>query len=142
MKLLRILRGVPGSGKSTYAKTLQKEYIRLGYTVAHYEEDMYFIKEDGYYAWNPKLLDNARRWCQNSVRRALSCCDVVIVSNTTRFKKDVDDYIAIANECGADYIVTRLTGKFKNVHDVPEDTVKQMEDTLEPYPGEEVRCPG
>ena len=82
---------------------------------------------------------NSQNWTGNNT---LSCCDVVIVSNTSRFKKDVDDYIAIANECGANYLVTRLTGKFKNVHDVPEDTVKQMEDTLEPYPGEEVRCPG
>lgn len=41
MSKLIVFRGLPGSGKSTMAKSLQKSYIGAGYTTALYEADMY-----------------------------------------------------------------------------------------------------
>ena len=49
MKKLIILRGVPGSGKSTYAKNLIKYLTDVGFTAVSYEADTYFYDKDGNY---------------------------------------------------------------------------------------------
>jgi adenylate kinase family enzyme len=41
---LIIIRGLPGSGKSTFAKSYFNGYI-------HLEADMYFVQPDGSYDW-------------------------------------------------------------------------------------------
>lgn len=136
MKKLVIIRGVPGSGKSTHANSLIKAYQSEGRTTAHFEADMFFTHEDGSYHWNPKQIGFAHQWCQNQVREALKTCDVVIVSNTSVKKRDVDVYVNIAKEAGAEYDIYRMFGKFKNVHAVPAETVQKMLDSFEDYPGE------
>ena len=41
MKKLIILRGVPGSGKSTYAKNLVKYLTDVGFTAVSFEADTF-----------------------------------------------------------------------------------------------------
>ena len=73
MKELILLRGLPGNGKSTFAKV-------IGGT--HYEADMYFM-EDGIYNFDPSGLKDAHAWCRNSTETAMRRGeDKVIVSNT------------------------------------------------------------
>lgn len=136
MKKLVIIRGIPGSGKSTHASGLIKAYQSEGRTTAHFEADMFFTHEDGSYHWNPKQIGFAHQWCQNKVREALQNCDVVIVSNTSVKKKDVDIYVKIAEEAGAKYDIYRMFGQYPNVHAVPAETVQKMLESFEDYPGE------
>ena len=63
MKKLVIIRGIPGSGKSTHASGLIKAYQSEGRTTAHFEADMFFTHEDGSYHWNPKQIGFAHQWC-------------------------------------------------------------------------------
>ena len=42
MKKLILLRGIPGSGKSTFAKSISNE------STGHIESDMFFIKDGEY----------------------------------------------------------------------------------------------
>jgi len=51
-KVLYIVRGIPGSGKSTFAKTLGGN---------HYEADMYFIGESGNYNFDPTKIKDAHQ---------------------------------------------------------------------------------
>lgn len=53
MKELFLLRGLPGAGKSTLAKTIGGK---------HFEADMYFIK-DGEYKFEADKLKMAHNWC-------------------------------------------------------------------------------
>ncbi len=57
-KILYLLRGLPGAGKSTLAKSIGAIY---------FEADMFFM-EGNEYKFNPLKLKDAHAWCQNQVR--------------------------------------------------------------------------
>lgn len=136
MKKLIILRGIPGSGKTTRANELMQYYIKENKTVSHYEADMFFTKPDGTYDWKPNLVGVAHKWCQDKVRNALDNCDVVIVANTSLTTAEVDTYVEIGKAAGANIVIQRLTGNYQNVHKVPEETLQKMKEKLQDYPGE------
>jgi hypothetical protein len=130
MKELILLRGLPGSGKSTAAKLIGAN----GAGYAHFEADMYFMK-DGKYTFDPSKLRFAHEWCRNETERAMTNPDisVVIVSNTFTQEWEMENYINLAKQ--HDYRVTSLIVENRhggvNVHGVPEDKMKQMRDRFE-----------
>jgi len=61
-KVLYIVRGIPGSGKSTFAKRLVGEDFLVC------EADKYFInQENGKYEFDISKIKDAHKWCQNIV---------------------------------------------------------------------------
>ena len=61
-KILYIVRGVPGSGKSTFAKRL------VGDDFLVCEADKYFVdKETGEYNFDFTKIKDAHKFCQNTV---------------------------------------------------------------------------
>lgn len=118
MKLI-LVRGLPGSGKSTIAKKLGILY--------HYEADQYFIK-DGEYVFDATKLHRAHSWCQSMVRDALVGGHDVVVSNTFTTIKELRPYFDMAAELGIVPNVIVAQGNFKNVHNVPEESLKRMRD--------------
>lgn len=136
MKKLVILRGAPGSGKTTFANRIIENVRRKGQKGSSWEADSYFVKEDGSYQWDPTQLGAAHKWCRDSVDRALKTDDVVIVANTNIRKRDVDTYVKIAQDNGAQVEIYRLINKFANVHGVPAEAVQRMRDSLESVNGE------
>lgn len=134
-KILYILRGVPGSGKSTYANEIMSNLRdRIG---EHYEADMYFM-DNGKYNWNADKLYFAHKWCYFSVCKAMDkpSNDYVIVSNTFVANKDIKPYVKAAEERGWDVSILRLENNFNNVHSVPNEVVQAMLDKFQDYPGE------
>jgi predicted kinase len=78
MKKLIIMRGPPGSGKSTQAQALATYY---GGEV--FSTDDYFINDIGQYVFDAKALTKAHAWNQQRVSKALqSGAPCVIVDNT------------------------------------------------------------
>ena len=63
-KILYIVRGVPGSGKSTYAKSLMAGKM----SASHWETDMWFM-DDKVYKFDPTKLADYHRECQRCVLR-------------------------------------------------------------------------
>lgn len=129
---LVVIRGAPGSGKSTYAK----KFIDLGYS--HYEADMYFVDEKDNYNFDKTKLYLAHRWCQEKVCQTLQRGENVVVSNTSTTLKEVQTYIDIAKYCNVPVRVIRMTGDYGNIHGVPEETLKKMKERFQDYPGEEL----
>jgi predicted kinase len=129
MKTLYLVRGVPGSGKSTFAKT-------LGGT--HFETDNYFMA-DGEYKFDFTKLREAHKWCQDSVNTAMILNhttgqnEVIVVSNTFTQEWEMESYYKMAETWGYrvfSVIVENRHGGV-NQHGVPDDKLEIMKNRFE-----------
>mgnify|MGYP006296996877 CR=1 FL=1 len=131
LKLI-LIRGISGSGKTTYAKKLMQDDPSL----KHYEADMYFY-QDGKYNFNPQKLKDAHAWCKNKTEDALKNGTSVIVSNTFTQKWEIEPYIQLGKKYGAQVIIKKATGNYQNVHGVPDEALERMRSRWENLDGEE-----
>ena len=116
--MLRIHRGLPGSGKSTGAEQV------AGYV--HVEADMYFM-QNGEYVYDSSKLSAAHAWCFDRVSELLLNDEDVIVSNTFTTAKELRPYIKFAEENGISVMVYTFTKNYGSTHDVPDATMEKME---------------
>ena len=136
MAKLYIIRGIPGSGKSTYAEMLKKDLWEEGHDVARFEADDYWMK-DGQYKIDLKRLPMAHQWCFDKTFNAFTKgCDTVIVSNTFTTMKEMSPYINEAKNRNLEIVVYRMGNEFKNVHNVPEEVIEKMKARFEDYENE------
>lgn len=126
--MLILVRGLPGSGKSTFAV---KEFPKF----QHFETDMYFVK-DGVYDFNPLKLKLAHEWCQKEVRKALTEGKDVVVSNTFSMQWEMDPYLDMADALGHNVKVYRLMNEYGSIHNVPEEAIERMRVRFQNIPGE------
>jgi predicted kinase len=124
-KVLNIVRGIPGSGKSTFAKTLGGQ---------HYEADMFFINENGEYQFDFAKIKEAHQWCQGMVKGDMILeYPKIVVSNTFTQEWEMEPYIEMAKEYG--YTVFTIVVENRhggvNVHNVPEDILNNMKNRFE-----------
>ena len=117
---LVLIRGLPGSGKSTIARTLHEAGFEW------FEADFYHLNADGDYCYNPANVQVAHKWCQNEARKALEAGRRVVVSNTFTRRFEIEPYFEMAESLGIKPNVLVATGKFENVHGVPADVVEKM----------------
>ena len=121
-----MIRGVPGSTKTTRARQLALE---LGIT-DYYEADMFFMM-GGVYRWSASRLKDAHTWCQNKTKDALLNGKSVIVANCFVRKWEMKFYLDLAQELGIKVVVEVMEGKYDNVHGVPQDKIEQMRKNFE-----------
>jgi tRNA uridine 5-carbamoylmethylation protein Kti12 len=131
LKLI-LIRGISGSGKTTYAKKLMQDDPSL----SHYEADMYFYKDESY-AFNPSKLKDAHAWCKAKTEEDLRNGKSVIVSNTFTQKWEIEPYIQLGKRYGADVILKKATGNYQNIHGVPPEALDRMRSRWEDLEGEE-----
>jgi len=128
MKRVVILRGIPGCGKSTYAKTL------LNATIV--STDDFFIDETGKYERVDEKLTEAHTDCLRKFLTVLKRGDeIVVVDNTNINPVDVAPYYALAQVYGhVPEVVTfecpaSIAGP-RNTHGVPQEHVNRLEQSL------------
>ena len=132
LKLI-LIRGVSGSGKTTYAKKLIKQDPSL----SHYEADMYFY-QNGKYNFNPQKLKAAHDWCKAQTEIDLMSGKSVIVSNTFTQKWEIEPYIELGKKYGAQILIKKATGNYKNVHGVPDEALERMRSRWQDVENEEL----
>lgn len=118
---LILLRGLPGSGKSSFAKT-------LNHNGNHFEADMYFYK-DGKYNFNPDELFKAHSWCFNKTKYAMQQNqETIVVSNTFTRKRELAQYMELANEFNYKVVSLIVENRHGNesIHNVPKETMEKM----------------
>ena len=117
---LVIIRGIPGAGKSTYAREAYP-------THTNFEADTYFIQQDGTYSFDPRQLPAAHNWCYRQALRSLKRGQNVVVSNTFTQPWEVTRYIEMVETLPQLSIkVITLTSEYDNVHGVPPEKVAIM----------------
>ena len=119
--MLTLIRGLPGSGKSTMAK---------GMPGIHIEADQYFVR-DGVYSFDRAKLSEAHAWCLRETETALRNGHRVNVSNTFTQRWEMQPYIGLAASLGVPVDVIEATGNWPNVHSVPDDAIARMRDRWE-----------
>ena len=120
---LILIRGIPGSGKSTMARELMKVI-----DAKHYEADMYYLDADGNYNFIPSQIKYAHEWCQCNASLALSLGFNVIVSNTFTTKKEMKPYLIMDH---ANIAIFEAKGDYETIHNVPEETINKMKNRWE-----------
>lgn len=125
---LIIIRGLPGSGKSTKAKEIVKE---IDFAV-HLEADMFHMI-DGTYCFMTANIGDAHKWCQSQTAFWLNRGRTVIVSNTFTTIKEMEPYFELGKKYGAFIDVVEMKGDYGNIHDVPVEVLEKMKNRWEKY---------
>lgn len=165
-KKVIILRGISGSGKSSYVSGLDNPKVvtaddyflepapNYDYGLGFGEIEPPFPvtrKSDSevfFYKFNPALLGQAHAWCFGEFINALnSGAKTVVVDNTNIHVWEFENYIQLAGIMGYEVEVktfkpvtleeVRLCAK-RNAHNVPADIVMKMAFEFEDYELEEI----
>lgn len=120
---LYLIRGVPGSGKSTFAQSLLDKFV----VQRAYEADDYFM-QGGEYRFDFNLLEDAHYQCRRNTWLALYEGMSVAVSNTSCAEWEVETYAIIARETEANFVSIIVENRHdgKNIHGCPDAKVEQM----------------
>lgn len=126
MSEIILIRGLPGSGKTTMAHKIATKH---GHVVM--EADLYFYDEKGVYDFDPKELKKAHCWCQMQVSRLMYHNKNIVVANTFIRKWEMEPYYKLADDYGYFINVIVCSNNYGSIHHVPDWKIKQMEDTWE-----------
>lgn len=126
MKLV-LIRGLPGSGKTTMAKSRFPDF-------KHFEADQYFTDSNGNYVFVPSQIKDAHATCQNCTELALMFDQDAVVSNTFTQVWEMQPYIDMAKKYGYELEVITATGEYESIHNVPKEAIARMRARWEAYP--------
>jgi predicted kinase len=133
MQTLTLVRGLPGSGKSSFAGLLASNNKSVVLSA-----DDYFTK-NGVYSFDPQKLPQAHEYCQIMTKVQIENFCSVIVANTFSQRWEMEPYIRIAKEKNIRlHIVDVFDGGLtneelsrRNVHNVPLDVIATMRNRWE-----------
>ncbi|MDF3818593.1 AAA family ATPase [Leptospira sp. 96542] len=123
-KTLLVLRGIPGSGKTTLAKT-----ISLSNGAPIFSIDSYFETDSGEYEFDYKKNHLAYKECESKTKQALmDDVPFVIVDNTFTLDWELEPYSRLANEFGYRFFVVTVENRHggSNVHGISNEQINKM----------------
>lgn len=118
-KDLIIVRGIPNSGKSTFAALLSKAICCA---------DDYFM-HNGKYVWKAEKVSMAHEWCQRKCRRFMKKgIKRIVIANTNTTVRELQPYMDLARQFDYKFfsIIIETRHNNKNSHNVPEITLDKM----------------
>jgi len=127
---LILLRGLPGSGKSTLGEVILKTY-GLNNTNDVLSADDFFVDEKGNYNFDFSKLKEAHNSCQlKCAERMKLQLSKIVVANTFTQDWEMQSYFDMADRYNyrVHSIIVENRHDSKNIHNVPEDKVQIMKD--------------
>ncbi|TAG47216.1 MAG: ATP-binding protein [Betaproteobacteria bacterium] len=123
-----ILRGLPGSGKSTFAKRLAAEH---GFT--HLEADDHFYVK-GEYRFDPARAADAHALVARDALSAMLGGQRIVVANTHVRLWEMAAVVGAATLAQKRFCFVECRGEFGNVHGVPAEVIAAMRERWEALP--------
>lgn len=144
---LFIIRGLPGSGKTTFAQRIVDNGFKQGVQVMHNETDHFHqfvsMREDGspelLYEFNRKLVGAAHDYCYGCTIKGLVQGHSVVVSNGFTTKREINRYVNGVKRCGLYKVkirIIRMINDFGSIHNVPNSVIRNKKKAFEDYPNE------
>lgn len=126
-----IMRGIPGSGKSTYVRDQLASKFSRGMYVS---TDDFFVCGSTY-RFDPKRISEAHASCLRHFVDAVRDDCTCFVDNTNTTAVEIAPYYALALAYGADVKIVRMVTPFevavtRNTHNVPISTIWKMHQNL------------
>jgi len=129
---LILLRGLPGSGKTTLAKIILQ--LRSTDEPEILSADDFFEDKEGDYNFDPTKLKEAHNYCQfRCSERMRQQKAKIVVANTFTQEWEMDEYFKMAERYNYrvhTVIVENRHGN-ENIHGVPEDKLQQMKNRFQ-----------
>lgn len=135
-KKVYIMRGVPGSGKTTHAKKL----VDPSWDPGSYISADDFFDRGGVYQFTIEDLGRAHDWCLSSFASDLArSISPIIVDNTNTKLWELAPYALLARAMSYEVEIIHVKRALErcittNVHWVPEQTIRRMAEQFEPLP--------
>ena len=130
-KNLILVRGVSGSGKSTFA-----EEFLFPISLIISTDDFFMV--DGEYQFNPELLAENHIKCIKSVESEMKqpqqdICPNIVVHNTFTQAWEMEPYKELANRYGYNFytIIVENRHGSDSVHEIPEHIISKQRDRFE-----------
>jgi len=122
VKELFIIRGLPGSGKTTLARKIANVVC---------EADQFFY-EFGEYKFDKERLGDAHSFCRDKAERMMKeGIETIAVSNTSIRRWEFEPYERLAEKYGYSVTVIRVDGKHRSTHGVPAEKIEMMRNNWE-----------
>ena len=142
MPKLTLIRGLPGSGKSTVAQKLWQEVWLDNLDDAtvrppdRWEADDFFTHSFNHeYHFDGALIRDAHAWCYSNTLKSLRDGMDVIVSNTFTQVWEIKKYLLIQEYVpGVEIEIIEVKTQFESIHGVPEEKIRQMSARWESIP--------
>jgi len=129
---LILLRGVPGSGKTTLANIILQQPNNNPQEIL--SADDFFEDENGEYNFDPTKLKEAHNYCQFRCSERMRQQKVrIVVANTFTQEWEMDEYFKMAERYNyrVHTIIVENRHGNENIHGVPENKLQQMKDRFE-----------
>jgi hypothetical protein len=92
--------------------------------------------QDGVYKYEKEKYADAVKWCHESTFNALLNGKNVVVTNVFASNKTIKFYVDKAKQLNILFKIFRKTSQYKNIHNVPENVLRDMKKHFQNCPGE------
>ncbi len=131
-----VLRGLPGSGKSTHARRLAQEAVDADLRAEIVSADIFF-ERDGAYRFDPAQIGEAHASCLRAFMDHAECCGLalIVVDNTNTTAWECSPYVAVGLARGYDVEIVTISASVevcleRQTHGVPPHVLREMARTL------------